>query len=226
MSDDHTTIDDPFRTGKTYSVSQAAALAKVSQGTVRNWLFGGREVDPVFGQKGRHPDQLALVSFLELSELIVAARFRKLRIQLQRIREAHDFASKQWEVDYPFAHLNLQSIGGHILSKFEEEQPARGGHFVVLSSPKQHLLPGLVSEELARFDYAADKFAARWFPFGREVPVVVDPRFSAGQPTIVDRGVRVEIIRKRWKAGEPVSSIARDFELEPPQVEAVLQRVA
>lgn len=223
---DYKNIDDPFRTGKTYSVSQAAALAKVSHGTVRNWLFGGLEVEPVFGSSEKGRGDLALVSFLELSELIVAARFRRLKIRLQRIRDAHDFASKDWKVDYPFAHLNLQSIGGHILSKFEEEQPAPGGHFVVLSSPEQYLLPGLVSEELANFEYARDKFAARWFPFGREVPVVVDPRFSAGQPTIVDRGVRVDIVRRRWKAGETVSSIARDFELEPPQVEAVLQHVA
>ena len=226
-------IDDRFRTGKTYTVRQAADLAGVSPGTVRNWLFGsnapsGYEMEPVFGPaKAKRPQEIARVSFLELSELIVAAHFRNLRIKLPRVRAAHDFARAKWELEYPFAHYNLTSIGGHILREFEEADPAPGGHFVVLSSPNQYVLPGMIKMQLEQFDYSDDdRFAERWYPFGRDVPAVVDPRFAGGKLTIRGRGVSVDIVSKRWRAGEKVASIASDFKLSAPDIEAVLQHVA
>jgi uncharacterized protein (DUF433 family) len=224
-------FEDQFRTGKVYTIRQAAHLAGVSQGTVRNWLFGstpkrGYSMEPVFGDKER-TSEAARVSFLELSELVIAARFRRLNIRLQRIRLAHEFARKEWKVPYPFAHFELTSIGGHILRKFEEQAPSEGPRFVVLSSPDQVVLPDLVIDETENFDYSPiDKFAERWHLFGRGIPVVVDPRFAGGEPTIEGRGVRVEILRRRWKAGESFADIARDFRLKPVEVEAVLQKVA
>ena len=225
-----TAILDRFRTGKAYTIGQAANLAGVSQGTVRNWLWGattayGYEMAPVFGSKAK-PVEVAQVSFLELSELIVAARFRKHHIKLQRIRAAHNYARDEWHLEYPFAHLNLTSVGGHILRRFEEDNPHRGASFVVLSSPEQYVLPGLVQDELNRFDYGDDQFAERWHPYGREIPVVVDPRFAGGRPAIKGRGISVEILHRRWRAGESFRSIAHDFRLSQKDVEAVLQQVA
>ncbi len=243
-------IEDRFRTGKSYTVSQAARLARVSPGTVRNWFYGykerrdltrqeqpqkpvfgtavpsrGYEMKPLFGQKER-PEEGALLSFLELSELIVAARFRKVGIKLYRIQDAHEFARTEWDLLYPFAHLNLKSIGGHLLAKFEEEMPGPG-KFVVLSEPNQYILQPLVEQELSQFDYNPDdRFASRWYPHGREVPVVVDPHYAAGRPTIAGSGVSVDIVRKRWKAGERVGYIAHDFRLRRADVEAALQHVA
>jgi uncharacterized protein (DUF433 family) len=223
-------VDDPFRIGKAYTIREAAALADVSPGTVRNWLYGTTKGDmkAVFGGKTKPAEEVAMVSFLELAEVIVAARFRKLRLKLQRIRAAHDYAKKHYNLAYPFAHLELRSIGGHVLHEFEEREPENGPHFVVLSAPQQFVLPDIVDDELGRFDYSEeDKLATRWYPFGRDLPVVVDPRFGGGQPTIEGRGVTVEVLKKRWKEGkESFQSIARDFRLKAPIVEAVLQRVA
>ena len=248
------TIEDRFRTGKVYTIRQAAVLGGVSPGTVRNWLWGSRphspdseeeeprtqpafgtplalspyEVEPVFGSRPR-TSEIAMVSFLELSEVIVVAKFRQRKIKLQRIRDAYEFARSEWELEYPFAHLNLKSLGGHLLARFEDQRPGNGtGHLVVLSSPGQYVLPQLVQEELAHFDYSdEDKFAARWHPYGRDLPVVVDPRFAGGKPTIKGRGITVEMLYRRWTIGrESFKSIARDFHLKAADVEAVLQRVA
>jgi len=224
------TVEDRFRTGKVYTIRQAAHLAGVSQGTVRNWLYGskgtdGYDMEPVFDKT--KTDEIARVSFLELSELVIAAQFRSAKIKLFRIRDAYHFARQEWNMEYPFATLDLRTLGGHILSQFEELKPSAGPRFVVLSSPNQYVLPRLVSETIEHFDYSpSDKLAERWHPYGRTVPVVVDPRYGAGKPTIEGRGVSVDILRKRWKAGESFVQIARDFRLKPPDVEAVLQKVA
>ncbi len=230
------TVADPYRVGKAYTIAQAAVLADASRATIRNWLYGYQadeyELMPVFGGRERPGESAApAVSFLELAELIVVARYRRLKIRLNRIRRAHEFARREWNLDYPFASINLTSLGGHILHRFEQEEPGPG-KFVVLSAPEQYVLPGIVRDELSHFDFeesdpeGTDPFALRWYPYGRTVPVVVDPRFAGGRPTIAGRGVTIEIIRRRWKAGESFEAIARDFRLKPPVVEAVLQHVA
>jgi uncharacterized protein (DUF433 family) len=227
------TVRDRFRSGKAYTIEQAAHLADISPGTIRNWLYGakmpdGYKMSPVFGPKAKPPDGLA-VSFLELSELIIAAQFRKRKIKLPRIREARNFAVQETGLAYPFAHLDLDSVGGHILARFEEIYPRAGGEpsFVVLSSPGQYVLPGIVQEQIKRFEYDDDDhFASRWHPYGVGVPVVVDPHYAGGRPTIAGSNVSVDIIRKRWKAGEKVAYIAHDFQLRRADVEAVLQHVA
>ena len=64
-----------------YSYSEAAHLAGVSAGTVRNWIRGYTPSDtlltprpPILREQG---DQGYMVSFLTLVELLVAARLRK-----------------------------------------------------------------------------------------------------------------------------------------------------
>src|SRR3712207_2622998 len=71
---------DRFRLGKAYSVGQSAELARTTPATVRRWLMGysvpGHRMLPVFGGQRRGSGPL-VVSFLELAEIVVVARFRQ-----------------------------------------------------------------------------------------------------------------------------------------------------
>jgi uncharacterized protein (DUF433 family) len=222
-----TTTSDPFRMGKAYTVRQAADFAHVSPKTIRDWLWAegeGHSVRRVFGDKARDDDAPASVSFLELAEIVVVAKWRKLKIKLDRIRDAHEFAREEWNAPYPFATLNLLTLGGHVLGRFQEAIP--GQKLVVLSSPQQYVLPDIVRDELLQFDYnETDHLADRWYPYGRDLPVVVDPRYAGGVPTVQGRGVSIDIILRRWKAKQGFQAIARDLRLKPPQVEAILQQL-
>lgn len=221
---------DPFRVGKTYSVGEAARLAHTTAATVRRWILGyeapGHRMLPVFPrieeiESGRRLE----VSFLELAEVVVAVRFRQTGVMLERVRRAHLFARHELGVPYPFASLRLAVFGGEVLRRFEVIDPG-AGRFAVLGPRQQYVLPGTVVTELSHFQFAEDELAERWFPYGPDVPIVVDPHYGGGKPTVAGRGVTVEIVAKRWRAGESILSIARDFHLNPPVVEAVLQRAA
>jgi uncharacterized protein (DUF433 family) len=72
------------------------------------------------------------------------------------------------------------------------------------------------------FDFEGD-LASRWFPAGKEVPIVIDPRYGAGRPTIPKRRLTVETLRKRWLAGQTFQFIAKDLDLEPTIVEDALR---
>ncbi|MSQ07047.1 MAG: hypothetical protein EXR54_06320 [Dehalococcoidia bacterium] len=103
-----------WRTQPMYTFPEAAHLAHVSPGTVRNWLLGNQQYGrpPLFNAQG---NQGPMVSFLQLIEIMVARNFRLAeRVSFDRVRRAYANAQRIWELEYPFAHLQLEAIGGHI----------------------------------------------------------------------------------------------------------------
>src|SRR5205823_4438717 len=120
------------------------------------------------------------VSFLQLVEIMVVARFRHLGIKLQRLREAHAYAQDAFLLRYPFASLPLTSAGGRILHDFDVQHP---GQLLALDmGGGQYTLPGIVTKGLGNLDYqGTDPWAVRWFPEGKGTPVVIDPHVSGGR---------------------------------------------
>ena len=220
-----------YRTQPMYTFSEAAHLADVSVGTVRNWLLGytrpeilnapkgrvtrQREVDPLFNTM---PPDTIMVSFLQLVEVVVAARFRKAEhVKFTTVKQAYQNAQSEYGLEYPFAHLDLEAMGGHIVERLRESR-ARA-----LDDRAQWTLPDLVDEAVQQLDYE-HQLASRWYPAGKAVPIVVDPRISAGVPTIKGRGITVGMLRWRWKQEhQTMDFIAEDFELPREHVEQVLQ---
>ena len=212
-----------WRTDAMYSFREAAHLSGVSSGTVRNWLFGyvsqsGQEVPPLLSSR---LDQGPMVSFLQLIEIVVAARFRKAeRTKYEVVRTAHENAKAQYRLDYPFAYLNLRAVGGHIISLMH------GGpqtSYQALDDLPQRTLPGLVEEVVEQLEYFED-YAAKWYPVGKDVPIVVDPLYSSGVPTIKGRGVTIHLIHRRFKYGKQhIEYIASDLDLDRDLVEKALQ---
>jgi uncharacterized protein (DUF433 family) len=214
-----------------YTIGEAARLANVAPVTVRRWLFGYApdprfphwRTPPVFGDK----DQASpFVSFLQLVEIVVAADFRKVsRVTLERVRQVHGNARDEFAIEYPFAHddLGLETLGGHVV-RWLHGNGSDNPRAQAVDSLSQFSLPGLVAARLEQFDYE-QRLAARWYPAGKGIPIVVDPLFSAGLPTIAGRGVTVGAIYRRWKASpdENIDFIADDLQLDAQLVERVLK---
>ena len=215
---------DHWRSKGMYTLREAGQLARVSTTTVKNWLFGytvkGKEVPPLFTSV----ENGEMVSFLQMIEIMVAAQFRKSKsrrsVSFRRVRKAHLNARESWGVEYPFAHMKLEALGSHIVHFLGEGGPMPS--YQTLDAPAQWTLPGLVIETIGQLEYDHD-LAARWFPVGKLVPIVVDPKLSTGLPTILGRGVTVQAIRKRFRAGLRIEFIAKDYELDPDLVETALR---
>ena len=200
------------RTTPLYTVSEAAHLARVSPTTVRSWLFGTEKSESLFPHS-RTP----MVSFLQLIEVVVAARFRKSeRVSLARLRKAHINACEDLNLQFPFAYEQLELVGGHIVRILYTESTAAS--YQSMDEPSQWTLPGLVAGVKRQIRYEHE-LAAQWYPAGTDVPIVIDPRITSGLPTISGRGVTVQIIRKRFLAGQDIDFIARDFDINKDVVE-------
>lgn len=209
-----------YRTQPMYSFSEVAHLAHVSVGTVRNWLLGYTakqgDVEPLF--KGYDEEEKAC-SFLQLVEIVVAAKFRKAEhVSLQTVRNAYDNAQQMYNLDYPFAHMDLKGIGGHIVRIIH----VPGISLQAINQPEQFTLPDLVQETIKQLDYERE-LAIRWYPIGKDIPIVVDPQISAGLPVVKGRGITVEAIYKRFKANQEIAYIEKDYKLKPGIVEKVIR---
>ena len=223
------TEQNGWRTQPIYTFAEAAQLANVSSSTVRNWLRGytgaGGEVQPMFST---HDRNVSMVSFLNLIEIVVAGQFRKaLHVKYQTVLSAYENANEIVGSPYPFAHARLEPLGGNIVY-IMKNQPKNTSR-QAMDRPEQWSLPielpplpNEVLETIHQIDYLQE-LAAKWFPVGKEVPIVMDPRKSTGIPTVLGTGVTIGALYERFKAGHKIDYLARDYKLESSTVETVIQ---
>jgi uncharacterized protein (DUF433 family) len=198
-----------WRTQPMYSFNEVAHLADVTTNTVRNWLYGyttkERVVDPLLNP----PSNQGYCSFLNMIEIVVAARFRKVKhTSFETVRRAHDNAKKLYSIEYPFAHLRLEAIGGHIIHMIVSDS------FQAIDTPEQYTLPGLIRQTINELEFELE-LASKWYPVGKKIPIVIDPYVSSGVPVIEGRGITIETIEKRFYAGkQDPEFMAKDLALQ------------
>jgi uncharacterized protein (DUF433 family) len=217
---------DELRFGREYySQAEVARLLDVPVATVGNWVRGYRY--PV-GYQVRSADPLILrpkagrwLSFANLVEAHTVAAFRASGVSMQKIRPALAYLVRQLEIEHPLASRHLLTDGAELFFRYlRTENQNELVTLLNVSRGGQVVFDEVVERYLLRVDWAADDYAERLWPAGREEGVAVDPRRGFGQPIIARRGVRVEDVVHRLQAGEPKASVADDFGLGLSEVEA------
>lgn len=221
----------PELTDSTYSLAETAVLAGVSGQTVSNW-FRGREGSlqtPLFADRLRSRDEEIRLSFLEVSETIVAALLRKNSAPMSRLRTAREFARRQIQSEFPLATQQFKLSSRRILLELEDHAPSIRKDDVLVDFDEragQKVLPFYFTSALEQFDYQEDlefAWAHRYHPYGRETPLVIDPRFGSGRLTIEGTNVRAESVFARIDSGYSAEDIQDDLRISLDVVRAVLQ---
>ena len=209
-----------WRTQPMYTFKEVARLSGISVSCVRNWMFGytveERKVAPLIKAL---PDATCC-SFLNLIEIIVAARFRKAEgTKYEVVKRTYENAKKLYSLPHPFASdLRLKAIGGHIVHMIREK-----GSLQAIDTPEQFTLPYLVEEAMEQLEFELE-LASKWYPVGKNIPIVVDPYISSGVPVIEGRGITVENIEKRFYGGKQTwDFIASDLELPINVIQEVIR---
>lgn len=211
-----------------YLRAAAARIVDIPAGTIGNWVrgypyptqAGERRAKPLITPPSRNSE----LSFTNLVEAHTVGAFRASHVSMQRLRPALDYLIKHLGVNHPLANESLLTDGVDVFWEYlQESEDGALVHVLNISRGGQIAFADVISDYLARIEFANDGYARKLWPAGKQLGVAVDPRRGFGLPIIDRRGVRVEHVVARIKAGEPRRSVARDYELTASEVTAAVR---
>jgi uncharacterized protein (DUF433 family) len=213
-----------------YALPEAARLARVPRTSLTNWVRGYQY--PVGGRLVRakplidsSAEQEGAFSFVNLMEALTLAGFRQIKVPMQRVRKALEYAAKFVDAEHLLASQRLLTDGKELFWEFQERSRDGEISLVNLSRGGQKVFPEAVLRYLREMEWARDTFAKRWWPgsLPGEGAVVVDPRRAFGAPVIARTGIRTEDVFSRFSAGEALGDLADDYGLTLAQIEAAVR---
>lgn len=211
-----------------YTAAEAAHYLRVPASMVRAWAFGqGYQVK---GEAKRFKPVIELakgqerrLSFINLVELFVLSAIRRRHgVALPQVRKALDFLKRHFPSTHPLADHEFQTNGVDLfVEKF--------GEYLNLTRDGQYEIKQLIQARLrcVMRDEAGKPLKLYLHP--READgaehgiVIIDPRFGFGRPVIEGTGVRTEVIVDRFKAGEPIDSLATDYGRTRAEIEEIVR---
>ena len=207
-----------------YTISEAAHYLSVPAATIRYWSLGRDGYEPLIAVPAKAP---TLLSFLNLAELhVLAAIRRRHEVKMRSIREAIRYLSRhaKQEADkrHPLISSDLETDG---LDLFTEQY----GQLINISQEGQTAMREVISTALRRIDRDPQGIPIKLYPFTRaaldDAPamVVIDPTLSAGRPVIAGTGLVTQVIAERYKAGESVGDLARDYHRSAAEIEEAIR---
>lgn len=216
-----------------YAREEAARLIGVTPSRLRRWVNGytyhyvhgetseRRRRPPVVATDLPVMDQTVALSFVELMELRVVAALRAKGASLQEIRRAGDVAAEHFGTSHPFASKRVYTDGRKVFaalcrqSNSDLVQLTRGVVGQVIAG-------GILEPFLSEIDFDEDtKLTARWWPLGKQVPVVLDPKVAFGAPVIQGTRLRTDFIADMAVHSAP-AEIALIYHLDAASVEAAM----
>lgn len=208
-----------------YSIGEAAFYLRIAPATLRSWVLG-RDYDTSDGIGHFDPlikmpeDGLNRVSFNNLVEAHVLRALRtKHDVTILSVRKALKFAEKQLKIERLLISGQLQTSAGDLFIE-------KYGQLINLSKSGQLAIKKLLESYLQRIERDEELLPKRLYPFISRAQVgdgpktiVIDPKVSFGKPTISNKGVTTAVLVSRVDAGESVSALAEDYQLDPREVE-------
>ena len=180
-----------------YSAANVGRLVGLSAGRVHRWLRGYEYTylaGPVGEMRTGHKEPVirraevtvsSYASFLDLIDLLFVRKFLDYGVSLQRIRKAFREAEELLG-GYHFAQRSFFTDGKNIYLQVKDDADA----LLELLSGGQWVIAPIIKQLAHQIDFDEPTgFARRWYPLGPKGLIVLDPRISFGQPTLVGRGV-------------------------------------
>jgi len=207
-----------------YTIAEAAHHLSVPAATVRYWSMGQNPYESLIDVADHQPTLLSFINLVELH--VLAAIRRKHTVPMPKVRSAIEYLKSHTretaDKKHPLISKQLETDGLDLFIK-------RYGELVNISQDGQLAMKQVMSAALTRIERDPRGIPIKLFPFTRNsisnapAIVVIDPYLSAGRPVISGTGLATEIIAERYKAGESVLELARDYERKEAEIEEAIR---
>jgi len=211
-----------------YTYADAASYLDLPLSTLRAWIRGfeyptkggKRLFKPVFHLP--EPD-LPRLSYTNLVEAFVLGSLRrKYKIDLHKIRTAIASLEREFGSRHPLAEHRFETDGIDI---FVEKY----GQLINVGRDGQLGMRDVLQSYLTRVEHDPAGKAARLYPFirlnGTAQPknVVINPYVSFGKPVITGTGLPTRVVAERYKAGDSIPLIARDYGRKEEEIDDAIR---
>ena len=208
-----------------YTTAEAARLVGVPTSTFGIWARGHSRgkvrSEPIVTSLPVEPGQPS-IPFVGLVEGMVAAAFRRAGVSMQHIRHSLKALAAGMGVEHALASRKLYTDGAGILYDYAQEHDEERVLAVVVTG--QRVFTPIVKQYLKRITYDSAGWASLVvLPITPRELVVADPQRAFGRPIFAKGGAPMEEVLNRFRAGEPLRSVADDFDLAPEDVEDVIR---
>ena len=204
-----------------YNVPEAASYLRLPVSTLRAWIGRQMNFESLIVPAQAKP--LAL-SFINLVEAYVLASIRKEhKISMKKVRNGMKFISKKFSSAHPLAEKDFETDG---ISLFLRES---GIIYDVSGGSGQMVLEEIIEQYLQRIERDLHGFPIKLYPFSRRgepnepKSILIDPKISFGRPILSGLSIPIENIVERYKAGEPMKELAKDYECRQAEIEEAIR---
>lgn len=212
----------------TYTISEASHYLLIPIATLRSWTVG--RYYPVQGGKRffgppllvpeKRPVMLSFANLIE-AHVLDAVR-REFHVTFPKVRSAINYLRREFQSDHPLVEQKIETDGRDLFVR-------SFGKLIAVSREGQLEMPELVESYLRRIEWDEHGLARRLYPFTRKRQhnepkvIVIDPRISFGRPVLTGTGIRTAIVAERYKAGESIEDLARDYNREHLDIEEAIR---
>jgi len=207
-----------------YSLGEVAHFMALPMTTVRLWSMGQRYGNPP--RLSRPLLRIAqttppALSFWNLVEVYVLASIRRQHdVSMQKIRLALRYTSDELGKERPLIEEDFLTDGVNL---FVEQMAS----LVNVSKGGQIIIRETLTNSLRRIDRDPQGLARRIYPWWKtpEDPrhIQIDPFRSFGRPVVTGTGIPTSEIADRFRAGDSISHLAKDFEIASDLIETALR---
>jgi len=153
---------------------------------------------------------------------VLDALCREHEVPLQTVRKALASLARRVPPPHPLAAQRFETDGVNLFVQYF-------GALVNISQDGQLAMRALLQAYLRRVERDAHGIVARLYPFTRRGDpneprrVVIDPRISFGRPVLAGTGIPTAMLAERYKAGESVDELAKDYGRDRLEIEEAIR---
>lgn len=203
------------------TAAEASRHLGIPRTTLQSWLKddtpGGPLVHEVPARKRGYPT----MPFVAVIEAYVLRSLRDLSLSKNTIRQAVFEVRDAFGTPYALASKRIVTDGVDLFIRHSPDEYTRVGD-------KQVPIREVLEDYLRDISFDHDGFPGRLKlrRYSDAAEVIIDPRFAWGAPVLADEKVPVQAVVDLWRAGEPMTVVAEEFDLSPDTVESICRVAA